>query len=108
MNYDLKFNDKKYTIETITLDEKTLKYRAFENIIYVNNPIDTNFQKLSIFVPETYYEGNSIGNYNLNTAPIFFPNTVGGYMPELLKSLVSTNLLTSPMLLFMHFYTDIS
>ena len=29
MNYDLKFNDKKYTIETITLDEKTLKYRAF-------------------------------------------------------------------------------
>lgn len=81
MNYDLKFNDKKYTIETITLDEKTLKYRAFENIIYVNNPIDTNFQKLSIFVPETYYEGNSIGNYNLNTAPIFFPNTVGGYMP---------------------------
>ena len=81
MNYDLKFNDKKYTIETITLDEKTLKYRAFENIIYVNNPIDTNFQKLSIFVPETYYEGNSIGNYNLKTAPIFFPNTVGGYMP---------------------------
>ena len=53
MNYDLKFDDKKYTIETITLDEKTLKYRAFENIIYVKNPIDPNFQKLSIFVPET-------------------------------------------------------
>ena len=44
MNYDLKFNDKKYTIETITLDEKTLKYRALENIIYVNNPIDTTFK----------------------------------------------------------------
>ena len=44
MNYDLKFDDKKYTIETITLDEKTLKYRAFENIIYVKNPIDPNFQ----------------------------------------------------------------
>ena len=81
MNYDLKFDDKKYTIETITLDDKTLKYRAFENIIYVKNPVDTNFQKLSIFVPETYYEGNSIGTYNLKTAPIFFPNTVGGYMP---------------------------
>ena len=81
MNYDLKFNDKKYTIETITLEGKTLKYRAFENIIYVKNPVDANFQKLSIFVPETYYEGNSIGNYNLKTAPIFFPNTVGGYMP---------------------------
>ena len=100
---------KNNTIETITLDEKTLKYRAFENIIYVNNPIDTNFQKLSIFVPETYYEGNSIGNYNLNTAPIFFPNTVGGYMPGAPERAGhSTNLLTSPMLLFMHFYTDIS
>ena len=72
---------KKYTIETITLDEKKLKYRAFENIIYVKNPIDPNFQKLSIFVPETYYEGNSIGNYNLNTAPIFSPNKVASYMP---------------------------
>ena len=53
MNYDLKFDDKKYTIQTITLDDKTLEYRAFENIIYVKNPVDTNFQKLSIFVPET-------------------------------------------------------
>lgn len=81
MNYDLKFDEQKYTIETITLDNKTLKYRAFENIIYVKYPVDTNFQKLSIFVPETYYAGNSIGNYNLKTAPIFLPNTVGGYMP---------------------------
>lgn len=81
MNYDLKFDEQKYTIETITLDNKTLKYRAFENIIYVKYPVDTNFQKLSIFVPETYYAGNSIGNYNLKTAPNFLPNTVGGYMP---------------------------
>lgn len=81
MNYDLEFDDQQYTIETITLDNQTLRYRAFENIIYVKNPVDTNFQKLSIFVPETYYAGNSIGNYNLKTAPIFLPNTVGGYMP---------------------------
>ena len=81
MSYNLKFDDKKYTIKTITLEGKTLKYRAFENIIYVKNPVDANFQKLSIFVPETYYEGNSIGNYNLKNTPIFFPNTVGGYMP---------------------------
>lgn len=81
MNYDLKFDNQKYTIEKITLDNKTLIYRAFENIVYVKHPIDSNFQKLSIFVPEAYYEGNSIGNYDLKTAPIFFPNTVGGYMP---------------------------
>lgn len=53
MNYDLKFDDKKYTIETITLDEKTLKYRAFENIIYVKNPIDPNFQKLKMQIRPT-------------------------------------------------------
>ena len=83
MDCKLKFDDKKYTVETITLDGKTLKYRAFENIIYVKNPVDANFQKLSIFVPETYYEGKLIGKYNLKTAPIFLPNTVGGYMPGL-------------------------
>lgn len=108
MNYDLKFDDKKYTIETITLDDKTLKYRAFENIIYVKNPVDTNFQKLSIFVPETYYEGNSIGIYDLKTAPIFFPNTVGGYMPGALKDLALINFLRNQTLIFMHFYMDIS
>ncbi len=54
MNYDLKFYDQQYTIEAITLDNQTLRYRAFENIIYVKNQVDTNFQKLIIFVPETY------------------------------------------------------
>jgi multidrug resistance efflux pump len=36
---------------------------------------------MNIYIPEEYFEGKSIGNYTANTAPIFFPNTVGGYMP---------------------------
>lgn len=51
MNYTLNFNDEKYTIETITLDDKTLKYRTFENIVYIKYPLNTNSKKLSIFIP---------------------------------------------------------
>lgn len=36
---------------------------------------------MNLFVPEVYYTGAAINGYTLNTAPIFMPNTVGGYMP---------------------------
>lgn len=78
---DLKFDDSKYTIENISMDGEEITYRAFENIIYVEKPVDIAHQNLSIFVPECYYEGKSIGRYNIENAPIFMPNTVGGYMP---------------------------
>lgn len=77
----LRFDDTKYTIETICLEGRTLTYRAFENIPYVEHPADEDMQRLSIFVPEVYYEGKTVGPYDLKTAPIFMPNTVGGYMP---------------------------
>ena len=35
---------------------------------------------LNIYVPEEYYNGKTLNGYSLNTAPIFAPNTVGGYM----------------------------
>ncbi len=77
----LVFNDANYTVKTLTVGDKTITYRAYENIVYVSNPVDTQYQVLNFFVPETYYKGESIGNYNAKTAPIFFPNSVGGYMP---------------------------
>ncbi len=36
---------------------------------------------MNIYIPEEYFKNSSIGNYNSTNAPIFFPNTVGGYMP---------------------------
>jgi hypothetical protein len=36
---------------------------------------------MNVFVPVEYYEGRSIGAYDADTAPIFLPNSVGGYMP---------------------------
>lgn len=76
---NLRFDDKRYEVKSITLDGRTLCYRAFEGIDYCKNPV-SGVQKLNIFVPEAYYEGESINGYDLYTAPVFAPNTVGGYM----------------------------
>ncbi len=81
MDNNLKFDETGYTVETISLEGKELTYRAYENIVYVKNPVDTDHQKLSIFVPEAYYRDRSMEAYDLKSAPIFFPNTIGGYMP---------------------------
>lgn len=78
---ELMFDENKYTVECVEREGLTLTYRAFEQILYVENPTEDAMQRLSIFVPECYYEGGTIGRYHLKNAPIFMPNTVGGYMP---------------------------
>lgn len=75
------FDKEKYEVCTLTMDGTELKYRAFKDIPYVQNPADEEMQKLNIFVPEAFYEGKTINGYDLYTAPIFMPNSVGGYMP---------------------------
>lgn len=77
----LQFDEGRYTVESVERDGREITFRAFENIPYVTNPADKNMQRLSIYVPEAYYRGEKIGTYDLKTAPIFMPNTVGGYMP---------------------------
>lgn len=77
----LVFDDNKYTVETVEYEGKTFRYRAFENIVYVENPVNIACQSMNIFVPECYYAGDTINGYSLKTAPVFFQNTVGGYMP---------------------------
>lgn len=77
--YDLTFDPKKYEIKTCELGNRSITYRAFEHIVYCANPA-SKIQTLNIYVPEEYYSGKTINGYSLNTAPIFAPNTVGGYM----------------------------
>ncbi|KAI7255336.1 hypothetical protein KC345_g11153, partial [Hortaea werneckii] len=36
---------------------------------------------MNVYVPEAYFQGKTVGGYTADTAPIFFPNSVGGYMP---------------------------
>ena len=79
--YDLNFNPNKYVSKETEINGQKIKYRAYENVIYVKNPVDKEYQNMNIYIPEEYFNNSSIGSYNGNNAPIFFPNTVGGYMP---------------------------
>lgn len=77
----MQFNKDNYTVEILTLADETIEFRAFRNRVYVDKPVNSEFQQMNIFVPEAYYRGESINGYELHSAPIFMPNTVGGYMP---------------------------
>lgn len=79
--YSLKFNSKNYTIETVQVGDKEISFRAYKDIVYVSKPVDTQYQKMNIYIPVEYFEGKYFGKFTRETAPIFFPNNVGGYMP---------------------------
>lgn len=76
--HETKFQFELYSLK---LRNVPLTYRAYEHIPYVSNPVAPEYQQLSIYVPECYYEGKEINGYSLHTVPVFMPNSVGGYMP---------------------------
>lgn len=79
--YSLDLDTTKYEKKTMTVDGKKVAFRAYENRVYVARPVDTTYQSMNIYVPEGYFKGKTINGYTAKTAPIFLPNTVGGYMP---------------------------
>ena len=79
--YSLDLDTTKYEKKMMTVDGKKVAFRAYENRVYVAHPVDTTYQAMNIYVPEGYFKGKSINGYTAKTAPIFLPNTVGGYMP---------------------------
>jgi len=79
--YSLDFNPNTYTVKTLTYEGKQFHVRAYENIVYVKSPVDINYQILNVYVLMEYYENKTVNGYTEKTAPIFFPNSVGGYMP---------------------------
>ena len=80
--YSLDFDPEKYSVQTFTFDEKEYKVRAYENIVYVENQIDTTYQKINIYVREEQFSDQKINGFDKETAPVFLPNGVGGYMPS--------------------------
>ncbi len=74
------FNSDEYTDETLKSRDCILHYRAYRNVPYVSNPVCERLQVLNIFIPIQYINGQTVNNYTSNTAPIFFPNAIGGYM----------------------------
>ena len=77
----LDFDPNIFKEQSLTLNGKDFKVRAYEKIAYVKNPVDTNYEIMNIYIPVEYFEGKSINGYMAATAPIFLPNQIGGYMP---------------------------
>ncbi|TBU96164.1 alpha/beta hydrolase [Pseudomonas dryadis] len=77
----LDFDADRYQSRTLVVDGQSIGVRAYENIVYVSRPLDSTYQTMNIYVPEAYFHDERIGSFTAQTAPIFFPNQVGGYMP---------------------------
>ena len=78
--YGLDFRTQNYTRQSTVVNGQTVAYRAYENIVYVANPADSVHQAINIYIPEAYFNGGSINGYTAQTAPIFLPNQIGGYV----------------------------
>lgn len=82
MEKSLTFDFSSYIPKSSTINGETIYYAAYENICYCLKPADP-IQKMNIYVPMAYYEGKQINGYTMKSAPIFMPNSVGGYMAGL-------------------------
>ena len=74
-NTSLTFDSTSYTTGTAN----GVTYRAYSNITYVASPVNESYQRLSIFIPETYFSGGTLNGYTASTAPIFMANGSAGY-----------------------------
>ena len=60
---DLKFEPNKFETRSIKAGEKEVKFRAYEGIVYVANPVDSEYQRLNFYVPVQYFEDGKDKNY---------------------------------------------
>ena len=79
--YSIVFNPEDYSTKTMNANGETVTFRAYEHLVYVKKPFEPECQMLSIYIPEAYLKGGTINGFTAETAPIFMPNSVGGYMP---------------------------
>lgn len=79
--YDIRFNPDNYGTNETQINGKVVKYRGYELLDYVKYPVDREYQQMNIYIPEEYFNNGTVNGYTAETAPIFMPNSVGGYMP---------------------------
>lgn len=81
----LVFDVYNFTEESVLVGEETVSFRAYRDIVYVENPVAivfplaTVYQKLNVYVPIEI----ALDDYKTDDTPIFLPNTIGGYNPGL-------------------------
>jgi len=68
---ELKFDEKKFELKSVQVGERTLKFRAYEGIVYVAKPA-SDYEVLNFYVPESKFSDQK--------GAIFMPNAIGGYM----------------------------
>lgn len=74
------FDETEYVLKTTTLEDRTITYRAYEELQYCRFPVD-NIQKLNLYAPDVYWRGGCVNGYDRFSAPIFITNLAGGYLP---------------------------
>ena len=67
--------------QTMLAGDKLVTFRSWLDIPYVRKPVEPEYQRLNIYIPEEYFHDGTVNGYTAKTAPIFMPNGVGGYMP---------------------------
>lgn len=77
----LAFDPAKFVATQVSVGNVVVPVRAYEGLPVVARPVADGFQAVNVYVPEVYFSGGRVGRYDARTAPIFFPNSVGGYMP---------------------------
>ncbi|MEX1057331.1 MAG: subtype B tannase [Natronospirillum sp.] len=92
---ELDFDVNVYTQGNVEVNGQTIAIRSFEGLYYVENPKSitvqhenyepnsTDYHKVNIYIPEAYFQGQSIAGYSADTAPIHLHVGVGGWHPAL-------------------------
>ena len=76
----LAFPQEAYRLLHFDVQGRAFSVRAWEGLPYCARPADP-IQRLNLYAPEAFFSGGSINSYTAQTAPLFLPNTVGGYKP---------------------------
>ena len=79
--YSINFDPEDFSTKTMNANGETVTFRAYEHLVYVRKPYEPESQMLSIYIPEPYLKGESINGFTAETAPVFMPNGVAGYLP---------------------------
>ena len=70
-----------FICQTMLAGNKLVSFRSWIDIPYEANSPEPEYNRLNVYIPEEYFNGQSINGYTAKTAPILLPNGVGGYMP---------------------------
>ena len=56
----MNFDKNAYTVESLTVGVHTIRYRQFADLLYADLPANAAYQRMHIYAPEGFYEGESI------------------------------------------------